>query len=346
MVKLGVIGAGYWGPNLIRDFLRLNPQSVRAICDKSKARREMIAQMYPQLRVYEDYPHLLEDKEVEAVVVVVQPAYHHEVARAALASGRHVFVEKPLAVNTRECEDLIQLAEDKKLVLMVGHVFEYNPAVLKVKEYFQQGTLGKVYYLYSERMDLGTVKADVNAMWNIAPHDVSILLYWLEEEPLWVGAQGFSYLQEGIEDMVHLTMGFPSGVNAEVHVSWLSPRKIRTTTVVGSKNMVIYDELCADGKVKLVRNELCADGFEQKKDKYVKKKGEVITPQLEGGEPLLLECAHFLECIEKGQRPRTDGLNGLRVVRVLEAAQASLKRGGTKQTLPALSTPGAAGKSR
>ncbi|HHT9119694.1 MAG TPA: Gfo/Idh/MocA family protein [Candidatus Hypogeohydataceae bacterium YC41] len=336
MVKLGVIGAGYWGPNLIRDFLRLDPQSVRAVCDRSNERREFVAKIYPQIRLYEDYPQLLEDKEVQAVAVVVQPAFHHEVAKAALLRGKHVFVEKPLAVTVRECKDLIQLAEDKGLVLMVGHVFEYNPAVRKVKEYFQQGTLGKVYHLYSERMDLGTVKADVNAMWNIAPHDISILLYWLQEEPLWVSAQGFSYLQRGIEDTVHMTMEFPSSINAEVHVSWLSPQKIRTTTIVGSKNMVIYDELCANGKVKLIRNELCADGFEQTRDKYTKKKGEVITPQIEGGEPLLLECAHFLECIEKGQRPLTDGLNGLRVVKVLEAAQESLKRGGTKQTLSAL----------
>lgn len=335
MVKLGVVGAGYWGPNLIRDFLRINPQSVCAVSDRSKARRETVAQIYPQLRLYEDHHQLLKDEEVGAVVVAVQPAYHHEVAREALLLGKHVLVEKPLAVNTKECEDLIRLAEDRELILMVGHLFEYNPAVLKVKEYFRQGVLGKVYYLYSERTDLGTVKADVNAMWNIAPHDISILLYWLEEEPLWVSAQGFSYLQEGIEDTVHITMGFPSGINAEVHVSWLSPQKTRTTTVVGSKNMVIYDELCTNGKVKLVRNELCANGFEQKRDKYVKKKGEVITPQLEGGEPLLLECAHYLECIEKGQRPRTDGLDGLRVVRVLEAAQESLRKGGTKQTLSA-----------
>lgn len=344
MVRLGVVGAGYWGPNLIRDFLRINPQSVRAISDRSKARREMLAQTYPQLRLYEDYHQLLRDEEVEAIVVAVQPAFHHEIARAALLSGKHVFVEKPLAINTRQCEDLIQLAEDKGLVLMVGHIFEYNPAVRKVKEYLQQGALGTVYYLYFERMDLGTVKADVNAMWNIAPHDISILLYWLEEDPLWVSAQGFSYLQKGIEDVVHLALGFPSGIHAEVHVSWLSPQKIRTATIAGSKYMIIYDELCPDGKVKLVKNELCADGFEQKKDKYVKKKGEVTIPPLEAGEPLLLECAHFLECIEKGQRPVTDGLNGLRVVRVLEAAQDSLRRGGIKQCLPAISTLSVAGR--
>ncbi len=335
MVRLGVVGAGYWGPNLIRDFLRLNPQSVCAVCDRSRSRRETTAQLYPQLRVYEDYPQLINDKEVNAVVVAVQPGYHYEVAKAALSLGKHVFVEKPLAVNTEECKDLIKLAEEKRLILMVGHLFEYNPAVLKVKEYFKQGTLGKVYYIYSERTDLGTVKADVNAMWNIAPHDISILLYWLEEEPVWVSAQGFCYLQEGIEDTVHLTMEFPSRINAEIHVSWLSPQKIRNTTVVGSKNMVIYDELCTNGKVKLMRNELCADGFEQKRDKYIKKKGEVIIPQLEEGEPLLLECAHFLECVEKGQRPRTDGLNGLRVVKVLEAAQESLRGGGTRQALQA-----------
>ncbi len=333
MVKLGVIGVGYWGPNLVRDFLRLNPQSVHAVCDRSKARRDLITQLYPQIRVYEDFPHLLDDKEIGAVVVAVQPAYHYELAREALLSGRHVFVEKPLAVTTAECEELIRLAEAKGLVLMVGHIFQYNAAVRKVKEYFQQGVLGEVYHIYSERTDLGTVKADVNAMWNIAPHDISMLLYWLGEEPVWVSAQGFSYLQKGIEDVVHITMGFPSGTSAEIHVSWFSPQKVRTTTVTGSKNMIIYDELAADGKVKLLKNELCADSFEQKRDKYIKKKVDALIPQLEEGEPLLLECAHFLECIEEGKRPLTDGWHGLRVVRILEAAQESLKRDGTKQAL-------------
>lgn len=328
MARLAVIGAGYWGPNLIRNFLKINPELVHAVCERSDARRAFIAKTYPELRFLKDYSDILKDNDIDGVAIVVQPAFHYEMARDALLSGKHVFVEKPLATTDDECRELIRLAEERGLTLMVGHVFEYNAAVRKVKELINEGVLGNIYYLHSERTDLGTVKADVNAMWNIAPHDISIMLYWLGQEPRCVSARGYSYLQKGVEDVVYMAMEFPSGINAEIYVSWLSPKRIRSTTIVGSKNMIIYDELRTDGKVKVIRNELCADGFDQKKDKYVKKKGETITPELEDYEPLHLECKHFVECIEKGLRPLTDGENGRRVVKVLETAQESLKRGG------------------
>lgn len=328
MITLAVVGAGYWGPNLIRNFLKIDQQMVHTVCEKNETRRDIISKTYPGLKLCKDYSTLLEDEEIKAVVIAVQPAYHYEMAKAALLQGKHAFVEKPLALTAKECQNLIQLAEDRKLVLMVGHVFEYNPAVRKVKECIKAGMLGDIYHLYSERTDLGTVKADVNAMWNIAPHDVSIMLYWLGEEPRSVSARGYSYLQKDVEDVVHMSLEFPSGINAEIHVSWLSPQRIRTTTVVGSKNMIVYDELSSNGKVKVVRNELCAEGFNQMRDKYTKKKGTVVTPELEDYEPLYEECKHFVECIEKGLRPLTDGRNGLRVVRVLESAQESLKKGG------------------
>lgn len=328
MTKLAVIGAGYWGPNLIRDFLKINPELVHAVCERSDARRTFIAKTYPQLRFFDDYSTILKGNDIDGVAIVVQPALHYEIAREALLNGKHVFVEKPLAITNNECKELIRLAEDRGLILMVGHLFEYNAAVRKVKEIIDAGTLGDIYHLYSERTDLGTVKADVNAMWNIAPHDVSIMIYWLGQEPRRVSARGYCYLQEGVEDVVHMAMEFPSGINAEIYVNWLSPKRVRCTTIVGSKNMVIYDELSPDGKVKVIKNELCANGFDQKKDKYVKKKGETVIPEIEDYEPLYLECKHFVECIEKGLRPLTDGENGRRVVKVLETAQESLKRGG------------------
>lgn len=328
MTRLAIVGAGYWGPNLIRNFMRINPELVYGVCERNDARRAFVAETYPQLKLFKAYTEILRDSRINAVAIVVQPAFHYEMAKEALLSGKHVFVEKPLALTSDECRELIHLAEKGRLTLMVGHIFEYNAAVRKVKEIIDAGMLGDIYYLYSERTDLGTVKADVNAMWNIAPHDVSIMLYWLGQEPLAVSARGYSYLQEGVEDVVHMSMNFPSGVNAEIHVSWLSPRKARTTTIVGNKNMVIYDELSRDGKVKIIRNELCANGFDQKKDKYVKKKGEVITPLLDDYEPLYMECKHFIECIEENRKPLTDGECGMRVVKVLERAQESLKRGG------------------
>ncbi|MFQ5863207.1 MAG: Gfo/Idh/MocA family protein [Candidatus Brocadiales bacterium] len=328
MTKLAIVGAGYWGPNLIRNFLKINPKLVHAVCERNDVRRTSVAKTHPKLRFFKDYSTLLKDNEIDSVVIAVQPAFHYEMTRSALLSGKHVFVEKPLALTGGECRELIRLAEDCGLTLMVGHIFEYNAAVRKVKEIINTGTLGDIYYLYSERTDLGTVKADVNAMWNIAPHDISIMLYWLGQEPTCVSAHGYSYLQKGVEDVVHISMEFPSGINAEIHVSWLSPKRVRSTTIVGSKNMIIYDELNHDGKVKVIKNELCANGFDQKKDKYVKKRGEVTTPELEDYEPLYLECKHFVECIESGLRPLTDGECGLRVVKVLETAQVSLKRGG------------------
>lgn len=328
MIKLAVVGTGYWGPNMIRNFLKIDPSMVHVVCEHNDSRRAVIAEKYPGLRFTKDYTEILNDDSIDAVAIVVQPAFHHELAKNALLRGKHVFIEKPLATTSAECQELIRLAEERKLTLMVGHVFEYNAAVRKVKEIINTGTLGNIYYLYSERTDLGTVKADVNAMWNIAPHDVSIMLYWLGQEPRTVSARGYTYLQKGVEDVVHMAMDFPSGINAEIHVSWLSPKRIRCTTIVGSKNMIVYDELSSDGKVKVIKNELCASGFDQKKDKYVKKKGEVTVPELEDYEPLHLECKHFVECVEEGRRPLTDGENGLRVVKVLEAAQESLKRGG------------------
>lgn len=330
MTKLALIGTGYWGPNLIRNFLKIDPALLQAVCERSDARRAIIAKTYPDLRFIGDYTEVLNDDGIDGVAIVVQPAFHYEITKNVLLSGKHAFVEKPLAITSAECRELIRLAEERKLVLMVGHVFEYNAAVKKAKEIINSGALGDIYYLYSERTDLGTVKADVNAMWNIAPHDISIMLYWLGQEPLSVSARGYSYLQEGVEDVVHMAVDFPSGINAEIHVSWLSPKRIRCTTIVGSKNMIVYDELSPDGKIKVIKNELCADGFDQKKDKYVKKKGEVMIPELEDYEPLHLECKHFVECIEKGLRPLTDGQNGLRVVKVLETAQESLKRGGER----------------
>ncbi|MHC4197805.1 MAG: Gfo/Idh/MocA family protein [Planctomycetota bacterium] len=332
-IRLAIVGAGYWGPNLIRNFLKIDPEMVHVVCERSEERRDQIAKEFPGLKFCSDYSEVLKNDDVDAVVIVVQPAFHHDMARDALLNGKHVFVEKPLALTNDECKDLIRLAEDRNLTLMVGHVFEYNAAVRKAKEIIDSGALGDIYYLYSERTDLGTVKADVNAMWNIAPHDVSIMLYWLGQEPKSVSARGYTYLQNGVEDVVHMALEFPSGINADIHVSWLSPKRIRSTTVVGSKKMIIYDELSADGKIKVIKNKLCTNGFDQTKDKYVKKKGGVVTPELEDYEPLHLECKHFVECVKSGQKPLTDGENGRRVVRILELAQESLTRGGKTITI-------------
>lgn len=333
MIKIGFIGAGYWGPNLIRDFSKIDQHLVHTVCDRVDSRLTLIKEKYPHVKVTTEYGDILKSPEIDAVVIAIEPRFHHALAMEALKTGKHLFVEKPLAVTTKECLDLINTAERNNLVLMVGHIFEYNSAVRKIREFINDGILGDIYYIHAERLDLGTVKADVNAMWNIAPHDVSILIYWLQKEPTAVSAKGYSYLQKDIEDIVGMDLEFPGGIHAKIDVSWLDPRKIRTMTIIGSKKMVVYDELSRDGKVKLRTNDLCAEGFQQRKDKYIKKTSEFTSPELKEVEPLFEECSHFIECITNGKKPLTDGRNGLRVVKVLEAAQKSLEKGGELITI-------------
>jgi len=245
-------------------------------------------------------------------------------------AGKHVLVEKPLALSSGEAEELISVAERQKKVLMVGHTFEYNPAVLKIKELLGDGQIGHVYYAYSTRVNLGRVQQDLNALWSIAPHDVSILLFLLGEMPLEVSARGISHLSEGVEDVVFFTMFFPGNVLAHVHASWLDPSKVRRLTLVGSKKMVIYDDLASEGKVRVYDKGVlkAGNGRVYGEFQYKLHSGDIHIPKIDMTEPLHNECAHFIDCIRQGKRPRTDGENGLRVVKVLEAVQRSLEQRG------------------
>jgi predicted dehydrogenase len=327
MINVGVIGCGSWGANLIRNFHELPQANLGACSDTDQKRLDYIKNLYPNVKVFSNYEGILAEDGLQGVAIATPAGTHYKLARQLLERGQDVLVEKPMALSSKEAQDLIQLAKSKQRILMVGHVFIYNPAVVRLREYIQQGELGDIYYLYSTRVNLGRVRTDLNAMWNFAPHDISIMMYLLDEEPLSVNAQGVSYLQDGIEDVVFMTLNFPQKKTGHIHVSWLDTSKKRTMTVVGSKKMIIYDDVDNEAKLKIYDKGVYRDeavvsfGEFQFKLHY----GDIAIPKIDLKEPVKLECAHFIDCIKTRQTPITDGQNGLEVIRVLEAGQKSLK---------------------
>jgi UDP-2-acetamido-3-amino-2,3-dideoxy-glucuronate N-acetyltransferase len=325
--KLAVIGVGHWGKNLLRNFCALlGPERVVA-CDQDPKRIGDISSQYPDVQILTDAQAVFDDPTVGAVVIATPVVTHYELASQALRAQKHVFVEKPIAMRSSEAHELIALAEQTRRVLMVDHLLEYHPAVERLHQLIRNGELGEIFYLYSQRLNLGIIRTEENALWSLAPHDISVMLYLLEEEPQRVWAHGASYLQEQIEDMALIILEFASGVRAHVHVSWLDPHKTRKLVVVGRKRMAIFDDTSSE-KLFLF-------------DKYVVRADGRLLPHDEGAhsisvpndEPLRKVCEHFLQCIERGERPRSDGRDGLRVLRVLEAAQRSLDSHGAPITL-------------
>ena len=336
MIGIGVIGAGYWGPNLIRNFASAAGARLVGVADLDEKKLARIGQSYPGVSTTTRLAELLEDDDIQGIAVATPAGSHFELARQVLQAGKSVFVEKPLAGSVAECEALIELADKQGQVLMVGHTFEYNAAVEQVEQYIRSQELGELYYIYSQRLNLGVVRRDVDAMWNLAPHDVSIALRWLGEMPVAVNAQGYTYLQEGIADVVYMNLEFASGVAVHIHVSWLDPGKVRRMTVVGSRKMVVYDDASTDAKIQLFdkgidRQHMAGslgsfDSFG--KFQLIQRAGDVLIPRIDFVEPLMVETAHFVECVAEGKKPRTDGESGLGVVKVLEAARQSMERGG------------------
>ena len=334
-VNIGQIGCGYWGPNLLRNFNGLHDCFVKAVAELDDKRADYINRNYPQVKVTKDYQHILDDPEIDAVVVATPARTHYGLAKAILQSNKHAFVEKPLAMTSSEVKELIAIAEEKNRIVMVGHTFEYNVAVRVLKEYISNDEIGDVYYIYSHRLNLGRVRQDVNVMWNLAPHDVSILIYILGIEPTSVSAKGASYIQEGIEDVVFMTLSFPNKIVSHVHVSWLDPNKVRRMTVVGSKKMVVYDDV-SDAKIQIYDKGITKENISNSLGEYdtfgkfqlIQRAGDIILPKIDFVEPLQTECSHFVDCILSNKKPLSDGYDALRVVKVLEAAQKSLDEGG------------------
>ena len=324
MIKIAVVGSGYWGKNLVRNFHELG--ALFAICDKDPKVLANFKKMYQGISTIEDIDHLLDNSsmEVDAVAICTPAATHYDLAKRCLLAGKHVFVEKPLALTEEEGRDLIQIAEKNKLTLMVGHILQYHGAVIKLKEVVDSGELGKIQYLYSNRLNIGKIRTEENILWSFAPHDISVILMLLREMPESVCATGGEYLQQQIPDTTLTTLDFPSGVKAHIFVSWLHPFKEQKLVVVGDRKMAVFDDL-SEGKLMLFPHKI---EWLQRIPVAAKAEAEVVKVNME--EPLRAECMHFIECVTNGQRSKTGGGEGLRVLQVLQASQRSLNESGRK----------------
>ena len=326
--RVALFGFGYWGPNLARNLhLRLGRDWVVCV-DPDPARLAEVAHRYPWVRTGRDADEVLAEEAVDAVVIASPARTHGELAARALAAGKHVLVEKPLALSTAAAVAVAEQADATGLVLLVGHTFEYNPAVTKMRALLRAGELGELYYLHSQRVNLGRIQRDINALWSIGPHDVSIANFLIGAAPRWVSARGARYLHTELEDVVFATLGYDGGVLAHLHVSWLDPSKVRRTTVVGSRRMVVFDDLDSEAKLRVYDKgaDPVLGGYGEYQFRL--RTGDIHVPRTELTEPLALELDHFLECCAGGTRPRSDGWSGTRVVAALEAAQQSLDKGG------------------
>ena len=327
-VNIACVGAGYWGKNLVRVFHHLPEVHLSQVCDADPQIRATIQQQYPEIATGADYDLLLADESIDAVVIAVPAVHHYALAQKALKKGKHVYIEKPMTLNSTDAERLIELAEEHDRVLMVGHLLEYHPAVQMLRRLIESGDLGDLYYLYAQRVNLGIVRKDENALWSLAPHDISVILHLLGQMPDAVSARGECYLQPGIEDVVFANLHFADGKMAQLQLSWLDPHRIRRLTVVGSRKMVVFDDVESTEKVRIYDKSAERPEYDSYGDSISLRFGDVVIPRLEMAEPLKLECQHFAECVRKGQTPISDGRDGLRVVQVLEAAQASLRQNG------------------
>jgi predicted dehydrogenase len=321
-LRVAVVGLGYWGPNLARNFAALPGCELAWCCDASEAMLERFAPSLPGARFTADLDEVLADDSLDAVALATPVPTHAALAQRVLAAGKHCFVEKPLAQSVADAEAAVAAARDAGRALMVGHLLEYHPGVIKLKELIDGGELGRLLYIYGNRLNLGKLRADENALWSLGAHDVSVLLRLAGEEPEEVQARGESYMREGVEDVVFCFLRFPSGLAAHLHLSWLDPHKERRFTVVGDQRMATFDDMAIEGKITIYDK-----GFDERAEsygEYITRSGDIWSPRLPNEEPLRTECRHFLDAIRDGTAPMSDGASGLRVVRVLEALQHSL----------------------
>ena len=335
MLKVGVIGCGYWGPNLIRNFTQLRETDVIRIADLETEHLDRMKGLYPWLETTRDYTDIVTDPAIDIVAVATPVKSHYPLASEALEAGKHVFVEKPLAASVKEAQHLVALAGKHHRKLMVGHTFLYTSAVQKMKDMVDAGELGDIYYISSRRLNLGLFQQDINVIWDLAPHDISIVLHLLGREPHSISAIGESHINPAVEDVAVLTMRFSDNMIAFVKSSWLDPDKIRKMTVVGSKKMLVYDDVQPSEKIRIydkaVEKPRYYDTFGD--FPYAYKYGDIVIPKLNGAEPIRTELRHFIDCITHDTRPLSDGANGLQVVKILEAAQASLAQGSSQVKL-------------
>jgi len=329
-IKIGVVGCGYWGPNLVRNFRSLPDCTLEMMCDVSDQRLKHLRSLYPDVKGEKEFDHLLNGAGLDAIVIATAVGLHYPMAKASLLSGKHTFIEKPMAASSRECEELVQIAEEKGLVLMVGHTFLYSPVVRKIKEIVDSGDLGEIRYIAARRLNLGLYQKDINVAWDLAPHDISIILHIMDELPQSVNCRGVAHVTPGVEDVTPVCLSFRKNRSAIIHNSWLDPRKIREMTIVGSRRMIVYDDVAQLEKLRVfdarVERPPHYDTFAE--FQYAYHYGDMYVPYIKQEEPLKAECQHFLDCIRSGITPMTSGRQGLELVRILEASSASLKLNG------------------
>lgn len=329
MIQIAVVGVGGWGKNLARNYFQNPNCSLKYICDLDEAKLHKMQLQVPGTTITTRFDDLIEDQDLQGIVIATTAPSHYKLCRAALLAGKDVYVEKPFVLNVTEAEDLIALAEEQRRILMIGHLLEYHPVVNRLKQMIESRELGDIYYIYNQRVNLGTIRGDENALWNFAPHDISSILYLLGEEPTDVSARGQCYLQDGIEDVVFLTLNFNDRRMAHIHVSWLDPHKIRKITIVGSKKMAVFDDGEGTEKLRIYDKGVTHNqDYDSFAEFITVRFGDITIPHLKIGEPLQLECQHFIDCIRDRKQPLSDGWDGLRVVKVLDAAQRSLKSNG------------------
>jgi predicted dehydrogenase len=336
VIKVGVIGCGYWGPNLIRNFSSLPGCKVKSICDIDCERLSSMKRLYPGVESSTDADHVINDPEIDAIAIATPVYLHFEMGKKSLMMGKHTFIEKPMASSAAQCQALIALAAKQKLILMIGHTFIYTSAVRKIRDIIDSGELGEIFYISSRRLNLGLFQKDINAAWDLAPHDISIILYITQQPPISVNCQGKAHVVEGIEDVITLSMDFPNGIFATFHGSWLDPHKVREIKVVGSKKMLVYDDTEPLEKIKIYDKRVDVpphyDTFAEFQYSY--HYGDMYAPYVNQVEPLKVQLGHFLDCIRTGAKPDSSGWEGLKVVRILEAASESLKNDGAKVKIP------------
>lgn len=345
-LRIALIGLGYWGPNYARVCTELPETQLVAACDTSDEGVAIVRARYPGVRTTRDPSHIIEAKDIDAVIIATPTSTHYALTRAVLDAGKHVLCEKPLAGTTAECDDLIAAAVGVQKILFVGHTFIFNPAVRQMRELVASGQIGRVLYCHAARTGLGPIRKDVNVLWDLAPHDLSILLYLMDEEPVTVWATGQAFLQEGCEDVAFVHLGFRSGAIAAAHLSWLDPYKVRRVTVVGDERMVVFDDVAPDEKLKVFdrgasyeapSEESRGAGFGE--FKTVIRDGDIHIPKVPAREPLKDQVAHFAECCLSGLRPETDGHAGRRVVAALEAATEALRTNGLRHPIAVSAHP-------
>jgi Predicted dehydrogenases and related proteins len=337
MIKVAVVGAGHWGPNLIRNFHNKETSVVVRVADNSQDRLQLVARRFPDVLVSREADQVFADASVEAVVIATPTSTHYALAKAALAAGKHVLVEKPITARACEGEELLALARKQGRVLMVGHVFVYNGAVRRVRRYVEEGQLGRVQYISMVRTNLGPIRMDVNAAWDLAAHDVSIANYWLGANAVSASALGGAWINDGVEDAVFATLRYPNQVLVNLHASWLNPRKARDVTVVGDQRMLTFDDMNLSEPIRIydkhVSDERVRPAFVDTFASFRAsvREGDITIPKVALGEPLKAECDHFLECIQNGQEPQSGGREGVAVVQVLEAISRSLHKAGREE---------------